>query len=79
MRRTIDAHTERPLIPRARVRARSLRRALYPFLPIPELRLEYVRLLGERQLAVGERHYFIGLLLEDLATHIEIRSDLEAA
>lgn len=79
IRRVLDAHLTRPLCPKARERARALRRAMCASWPLALLRAEYVRVLGARQVSSGPHHYFLGQLLEDLRTRAETRAALEAA
>ena len=70
-RARLDRHLTADLCPRARVRARELRNALYAVLSLRELRAEYMRVLEARTAASGARNVVLGVLGDDLAEWIE--------
>lgn len=75
IRAALDRHLARNLNPRARARARALRNALYASWTVRELRAEYVRVLGAKVDASGARNVWLGVLLDDLAGHVESRAE----
>lgn len=75
MRVVLQAHLERKLGPKARIRARNLRMAMYPSWTLLDLHKEYTRILAARVFANAERNVFLHQLCDDLAAQIEGRSD----
>lgn len=77
MRARLDRHQTAHLAPRARQRARALRKALYASWSVAELHAEAASLAGAQRRAYPSKAYFLAQLVDDVAAQLEARAEQE--